>query len=126
MKTAHFIFYVNNQESSTHFYESVFGFKPRLNVPGMTEFLLNDGAVLGLMPEAGIKSLLGEAIQNPSEASGIARSELYLIVENPDLFHKRALELGAKELSPMSKRSWGDTVAYCADPDGHILAFASR
>lgn len=126
MKTAHFIFYVKDQELSSKFYESVLRIKPRLQVPGMTEFLLNDGAVLGLMPEAGIKKLLGESIINPSQANGIPRSELYMILENPDQYHKRALEFGAKELSPMSKRSWGHMAAYSSDPDGHVLAFASH
>jgi predicted enzyme related to lactoylglutathione lyase len=125
MNTAHFIFYVKDQESSTRFYESVLAIKPRLNVPGMTEFLLNDGAVLGLMPEAGIKKLLGETIKNPSEAAGIPRAELYMIVENADQFHERSLKSGATELSSMTKRSWGHIAAYSSDPDGHVLAFAS-
>ena len=126
MNTAHFILYVKDQELSSKFYEAVLGRKPRLHVPGMTEFLLNDGAVLGLMPEAGIKRLLGESMINLSEGTGISRSELYLILENPDQYHKRALDFGAKELSPMSKRAWGHMAAYSSDPDGHVLAFASH
>lgn len=125
MQAAHFIFYVSNQNKSAQFYESVLGIKPRLHVPGMTEFELSSGAILGLMPEVGIKKLLGEFIEDPSKAKGIPRAELYLLVEGPLAFHKRALELGAKELSPLELRTWGHTAAYSADPDGHILAFAS-
>ena len=29
---------------------------------------------------------------------------------------------GARELSPMAMRSWGDAAAYSLDPDGHVLA----
>jgi len=46
-------------------------------------------------------------------------------VENPDAYHLRALAVGARELSPMAPRDWGDLVAYSLDPDGHVLAFAT-
>lgn len=126
MKTAHFIFYVSDQKKSTLFYEKVLGYEPRLNVPGMTEFILNDGCILGLMPEVGIKKLLGDKIASPSSANGIPRAELYLLVDDPQTFHSRAMENGAKELSPLSMRDWGDNAAYSSDLDGHVLVFASR
>lgn len=43
--TAHFILYVRNQSISTHYYSSILELKPTLNVPGMTEFRLNEGYV---------------------------------------------------------------------------------
>lgn len=124
MKT-HFILYVSDQKRSTSFYSSVLGEAPSLNVPGMTEFRLSDSAVLGLMPEAGIVSLLGDAIIPPASARGAPRSELYLVVEDAAEFHARAIASGAREVSPLSLRDWGHSVAYCLDPDGHVLAFAS-
>ena len=124
MKT-HFILYVSDQKRSTSFYSSVLGEAPSLNVPGMTEFRLSDSAVLGLMPEAGIVSLLGDAIIPPSSALGAPRSELYLVVEDAAEFHARAIASGAREVSPLSLRDWGHSVAYSLDPDGHVLAFAS-
>jgi catechol 2,3-dioxygenase-like lactoylglutathione lyase family enzyme len=124
MKTAHFIFYVSNQERSKCFYKSVLGLEPRLDVPGMTEFELNSGAVLGLMPEAGIRRLLGDSIPNPVTATGIPRAELYLMVNDPAAFHFRAIAAGAKELSSLEKRSWGHLAAYSSDPDGHVIVFA--
>ncbi len=121
---AHIILYVRDQTSSTKFYSDVLDITPTLNVPGMTEFTLNDGCVLGLMPENGIKRLLGEAIPDPASASGIPRAELYLRVDDPNTFHKRAIKCGAKELSPVDKRNWGDIAGYTLDLDGHVLAFA--
>jgi catechol 2,3-dioxygenase-like lactoylglutathione lyase family enzyme len=126
MKKAFTILYVADQELSTQFYTAVFNKAPALHVPGMTEFTLNDGASLGLMPEAGIKRLLGDPLPDPAAASGIPRAELYLVVSGPDDFHSRALKAGARELSPMAKRDWGDRAAYCLDPDGHVLAFADH
>jgi uncharacterized protein len=121
----HFILYVADQQRSTEFYSAVLGEAPTLNVPGMTEFGLENKTILGLMPEDGIVRLLGAAITHPSLARGIPRSELYLVVQNAAAFHARAVEAGARELSALSLRDWGHFVAYSLDPDGHILAFAS-
>ncbi len=125
MKT-HFILYVQDQTKSTAFYSEVLVMKPVLNVPGMTEFALSDSSVLGLMPEAGIKRLLGTKLPDPAQARGIPRSEIYLRVTDPEAFHARALKAGATELDSMKKRDWGDIAAYSLDADGHVLAFAKQ
>lgn len=119
-----FIFFVADQDRSTAFYSAVFGVSPRLNVPGMTEFSLPGGAALGLMPSAGIKRLLGDALPDPQAAAGTPRAELYLRVDDPSAFLRAAVEAGATELSPVQPRDWGDAAGYCLDLDGHVLAFA--
>lgn len=121
-----FILYVRDQEASTRFYRTVLGQEPTLHVPGMTEFRLSAECVLGLMPERGIKRLLGEAIEDPEKTNGAARAEVYLTVESPQAFLDRALAAGGRLLSSLEPRSWGDTAAYVADPDGHVVAFATR
>lgn len=122
---AHFIFYVADQAHSTRFYAQVLDAPPVLDVPGMTEFALPGGAVLGLMPAAGIVALLGAPLRDPRDADGIARAELYLVAADPDALLARALAAGARALSPMQPRGWGHRAGYCADPDGHVLAFAA-
>lgn len=125
MATAHFIFYVADPARSRDFYAAALGRPPRLDAPGMTEFDLPGGAVLGLMPVAGIRRLLGPALPDPGPAQGIPRAELYLRVADPGQAHARALAAGARELSPLLPRDWGHRAAYCLDPEGHVLAFAS-
>lgn len=121
---AHLIFYVLNQKVSSIFYARVLALQPQLDVPGMTEFRLGEGAILGLMPAAGIKRLLGDRLSDPNNAAGTPGAELYLLTDDPGAYHRRALENGAKELSPLSLRDWGHEAAYSLDPDGHVLAFA--
>lgn len=120
---AHMILYVRDQAKSSAFYRQALGLTPTLEVEGMTEFNLNDGMVLGLMPETGVKRLLGDAINDLALG---ARAELYLLVEEPQIYFQRALDAGARTLSLLAVRDWGDTVAYCEDLDGYILAFAKR
>lgn len=126
VSAANFIFYVRDQAAATAFYAGVFGAVPSLDVPGMTEFTLRDGVILGLMPEASIRRLLGPLLPDPSTARGIPRAELYVVVDDPAAHHRRALELGAMELSALEPRTWGAAVAYVQDPDGHVVAFAER
>jgi uncharacterized protein len=120
------IFYAKDQNNSTMFYSNLLNKQPILNVPGMTEFELSDNTILGIMPEQGIKRLLGDKLPDPSKGNGIPRVELYLIVDDPLLIHQRAIELGAKELSPLQDRDWGHQVSYCLDLDGNVLAFAKE
>lgn len=121
---SHFILYVSDQERARCFYAAALGVEPRLHVQGMTEFDLSEGAVLGLMPEAGIRKLLAPALPDPAPSNGVPRAELYLLVADPAASHERALRAGARELSALASRDWGHTVAYSLDPDGHVLAFA--
>ena len=121
----HTILYVSDQKRSTDFYSFVLGMTPMLDVPGMTEFKLSDKHILGLMPETGIKRLLGDKLPDPSKARGIPRAELYIRVTDPEAMFRRATEVGAIELSPILKRDWGDRAGYVLDHDGHVLAMAT-
>ncbi|TAH54060.1 MAG: glyoxalase [Chloroflexota bacterium] len=123
---SNFILYVQDQTRSAEFYTRVLGIAPSLNVPGMTEFTLSENSVLGLMPETGIKRLLGERLPDPAQAAGVPRCEIYLTVVRPEEYHRRALEAGAVELSELQVRDWGDRAAYSLDLDGHVLAFAEK
>jgi predicted enzyme related to lactoylglutathione lyase len=120
---ANFILYVRDQAHSRDFYAAVLSRAPRLDVPGMTEFDLGAGAVLGLMPESGIVKLLEGRVAAPPAGPG-PRAELYLKVDDVAAWHARAKRAGAAELAAPSMRDWGDYVGYVADPDGYVVAFA--
>jgi len=90
----------------------------------MTEFMLSDSFKLGIMPENGIAKIICPTTPHPNLGNGIPRCELYLIVENPEESLENAIRFGAREVRKSQARDWGDVVAYCSDPDGHIIAFA--
>ncbi|MBX3163270.1 MAG: lactoylglutathione lyase [Bacteroidetes bacterium] len=120
------ILYVNNQEASKEFYQKIFRKNPDLHVPGMTEFNLSENCKLGLMPNKGIAKILSDKTPHPDEGNGIPRCELYLYVEDIKLEYDNAIKSGAKLISPIIDRDWGDKVCYFSDPDGHIIAFAQK
>ncbi|KJS06729.1 MAG: hypothetical protein VR77_03805 [Flavobacteriales bacterium BRH_c54] len=121
-----FILYVANQEKSKYFYEELLNLKPSLHVPGMTEFQLSERTKLGLMPENGIATILGHSTPHPNTGNGIPRCELYLKVKNAEDYIQKGIQLGAKMISPLKQRNWGDKVGYIADTDGHVIAFAEK
>lgn len=120
------ILYVRDQGLSCRFYENIFRKKPDLNVPGMTEFNLSETCKIGLMPNNGIAKILGDKTPHPDSGNGIPRVELYLYVDSIELEFENAAKNGAKLISPITDRDWGDRVCYFSDPDGHIIAFAEK
>lgn len=121
-----FILYVKDQEASCNFYRKLLRREPVLNVPGMTEFSLANHCKLGLMPEKGIAKLLGNKVPHPETGNGIPRSEIYLTCDDADEEYNNALSCGAALLSKTELRDWGARVCYFSDPDGHVIAFASK
>lgn len=119
------ILYVADQKRSRDFYSAVLGRDPGLDVPGMTEFDLADNLKLGLMPQEGIARILSDQTPHPATGNGIPRCELYLHTDSLEDQFEQALNAGATEISKIQARDWGDTVGYVADPDGHIIAFAT-
>ncbi len=124
MNEAYFILYVHDQARSATYYGEVLAQTPIVDVPGITEFQLNEGSILAVMPVKSAAKLLGESVFPAS--SGVPKAELYLVVDGPERFHRRALSCGGSELSPMQLRDWGHRAAYSVDTDGHVLAFAEK
>jgi len=120
------ILYVKDQTLSREFYQQLLRQPPSLDVPGMTEFHLSETSKLGLMPNKGIAKILAGNTPHPDEGFGIPRCELYFYVEDIQLEFDHALQCGARLISPVVPRDWGDKVCYFSDPDGHIIAFAEK
>lgn len=126
IKLVETILYVNDQQTSANFYTKLLRQTPDLNVPGMTEFKLSENCKLGLMPNKGIAKILSDKTPHPDKGNGIPRCELYFYIENIQLEFDNAIKSGAKLISPIANRDWGDKVCYFSDPDGHIIAFAEK
>lgn len=120
------ILYVSNQKASTEFYQKIFRKNADLDVPGMTEFRLAENCKLGLMPNNGIAKILADKMPHPNNGNGIPRCELYFYVENLQLEYDNAINNGAKLISKIENRDWGDKVCYFSDIDGHVIAFAEK
>jgi uncharacterized protein len=119
---AEVILWVSSQERSRAFWRIALGLEPVLDVAGMTAFDL-DGLRLGLMPREDIGALLGPAVLHGDAAPD---SELYLLVRDVETAFERLLAAGASPVALPAPRPWGDVAGYALDPDGHVIAVASR
>lgn len=126
IKMFQIILFVDNQEISSTFYQQLLRITPSLKVSGMTEFTISDHLKLGLMPNNGIARIFGDVVPHPSEGNGIPRCELYIYVDDLESEFENATRCGAKLVSGIQERNWGDKACYFADPDGHIIAFAKK
>lgn len=126
MKPVQFIYFVENQGRSREFYSTVLEKSPLLDVPGMTQFELNENSILGLMPVENIKKILGENHFKGNYIDASPKSELYLYVENIERKIFLIKEAKGEIISPPELRNWGDFAAYCKDLDGNIIAFAEK
>jgi uncharacterized glyoxalase superfamily protein PhnB len=118
------IFAVADAERAAAFYETAFGW-PRNSAIDYRNYveLLVDGGALGLYERAGYGDEVGAepvAIRD----GAVAPSYLYVRVEDVDGVAARLAAAGARPLSALSERAWGERAAWFADPDGNVVAVA--
>ena len=105
------------------FYRAVLGWDAAVEVPVYVELVGRDGARLGLYRADGYARNTGVApAAHPPGA--ITRTELYLRCADPEALIARAVAEGARLLSPLAMRDWGDVAGYVADLDGNVVVFA--
>jgi PhnB protein len=60
------------------------------------------------------------------QSAGLQTASLYLYVPDVDTAFKRAVEAGAKAVSPVADMFWGDRIAQIEDPSGHQWTLATH
>lgn len=114
---------VSDREASLSFYRAAFGWPARVEVPVYAELELPDGRGLGLYQREGYAHNTNQAPAAVPDG-GISGTEIYLHCDDLAAAIDRIRAAGARELSPLALRDWGDEAAYFADPDGNVLVLA--
>lgn len=114
---------VHDLARATRFYREVFGWPQTVDAPVYAELLMPDGRRLGLYVAAGYGRNTGVDPTLPPPR-GVSPAELYFHTEDPAALVARLTAAGARVLSPLALRGWGDEAAYLADPDGHVIVSA--
>ena len=115
---------VDNLESSGRFYDEVFGWERRIDAPVYIEYQLPGGQGLGVYQRANFANNTGQIPIPTPPAPGTTSTELYFHVDAPEISIDRLKRVGARELSPLQMRDWGDEAAYYADPDNNVIVIA--
>jgi uncharacterized protein len=117
---------VRDLAAAKRFYVEAFGWTPRVDAPVYCELVSDEGFRLGLYARDRFAHnfCAGTALA-PPPAGGVAPTELYLQASAAAELLARAERAGARLLSPLQPRDWGEDVGYLADPDGNVIAVAS-
>jgi PhnB protein len=109
---------VDDGARAIDFYRKAFGAQERMRMPGPdgrivhAEIQIGDSRVMlsDEMPDMDVRS--------PKAYNGTPVG-FYVYVENVDEAWRRAVDAGAKEVSPLTDMFWGDRIGSLQDPFGH-------
>jgi len=113
---------VSDPARAAAFYERAFGWARVVDTSVYVE--LESGATrLGLYERGGFAKNTGRApaATPPGE---LAPTEVYVHVDDLDDAIAKLQAAGARTLSALAPRPWGDEAAYFADPDGNVVVAA--
>lgn len=114
---------VEDVAESLAFYRCAFDIAPTVATPVYVEFTLPGGQRVGLYDREGFGRNTGQAPAGipPGE---LAPTELYFYCDDLEQALERIQRAGARALSPLAPREWGDEAAYFADPSGNVVVLA--
>jgi predicted enzyme related to lactoylglutathione lyase len=108
------------------FYRAAFGWTQTVDVPVYAELAMPNGQRLGIYAQAGFAANTGVPPAEPAPPGATTRTELYLHSDDVESWITRAEAAGARLLSALAPRPWGDTAAYFADPEGNVVVLAKE
>jgi catechol 2,3-dioxygenase-like lactoylglutathione lyase family enzyme len=116
---------VSDLPQSVRFYREAFGWPVVVDESVYVEFQLPDNLRLGLYERAAFGANTG---QTPFAVpvGQLTGTELYFYADDVAAAIEQLRAAGARELSALALRGWGDEAAYFADPDGNVLVVARR
>ncbi len=107
---------------SVAFYTTAFDWSIRTQNKTYVEFDLPGGRGIALCTTEGFRQEVGAWPQEVED--GISNVQVYLRCDDLPRTIAKLHTAGARPLSKVNSRSWGEEVAYFADPDGHVIAVA--
>lgn len=114
---------VSDLECSTQFYSKIFQWKLFLQEEPVTIFELPDKNHFMLYKKESFAINPGQKPTMVSDGS-ITATEFYFHTQGLEEIIQRMETHGARMLSSLAKRDWGDEAAYYSDPDGNVIAVA--
>ncbi len=115
---------VTDLAAARRFYEVVFAWERALETPVYVEYALPGGQRLGLYAREGFARNTGQ-LPVAVAAGELSATELYFYVDDIDAAVASLSGAGARQLSELEARDWGDVAAYFADPDGNVIVVAT-
>ena len=116
---------VRDLPQAVRFYRDALGCPQTVDVPVYVEFELPGGQRLGLYERRAFGLNTGQ-VPEETPKGALTGTELYFYPDDVLAAIFRLEWAGARKLSALAERGWGDEAAYFADPDGNVLVVARR
>jgi catechol 2,3-dioxygenase-like lactoylglutathione lyase family enzyme len=114
---------VDDLARAVGFYRGAFGWPQVVDAPVYAELVLPGDLRLGLYQREAFARNTGQQ-STPIEPGALAPTELYFFPEDLGAAISALERAGARLLSALAPRDWGDDAAYYADPDGNVVVVA--
>jgi catechol 2,3-dioxygenase-like lactoylglutathione lyase family enzyme len=124
MRLALVILAVQDVGRSRDFYARALGWEVHVDEPVYAELQDSDGMRLGLYDRAAYTVNTEAPVHASVPAGAVASTELYFLSEDLHTSIARLQAAGARLLTDVASRSWGDEAAYLADLDGNVVVVA--
>lgn len=105
-----------------------FGFAVHLSVPEGDAGVAHAQLVLGesmIMIGPSRDDAFGRLQSTPKSAGGVVTQSAYVIVDDADAHHDRALAAGAEIVYPLTDEPYGGRGYSCRDLEGHLWNFGT-
>ena len=117
---------VKDVEKAAAFYETAFGFKTSLKLPGQNGTAMHaqvefKGGTVMIGPENAERGMLA-----PASSGMISPVSIYIQVADVDSQHRQAVAAGGKELLSPMDQFYGARTSIIMDPDGHQWMLAKQ
>ena len=116
---------VGDLEQAASFYREAFAWPQIVDTNVYVEFELPDKQRFGLYQREGFGVNIGQAPREIQDGE-LTGTEIYFYAENVEEQVLHLERVGARKLSALQLRDWGDEVAYFADFDGNVIALARQ
>ena len=107
---------------------TAFGFQRHLVVPdedgGIAHAQLVRGEVM-IMLGSSHEGEYGKLVRSPADLDGLNSQSPYIVVDDPDALHDRAVAAGAEIVIELKDEDYGGRGFTCRDPEGHLWSFGS-
>lgn len=67
----------------------------------------------------------GSDLHKAAKVAGVSTCTVCVVVEDPDAHHARAVEAGARIVTPLADQDYGGRSYSCQDPEGNYWNFGS-
>lgn len=122
MKYGYTIIYVENVKETIEFYEKAFGFQQKFVTPenDYGELISGETTIAFASIELGNSNFKNgfKKAERTEKPFGV---EVVFVTENIESDFKKALENGATEFEPLTKKPWGQKVGYLRDNNGFLI-----